>query len=161
MRGSHERSGRDAPAVFHSQTTQCLQDRLTAEYKTKEFIEAHLTRTAVLVSVGAIGMDNPKAELTRQVEEFDPHGVKVYPSYWTDEGHQSFTMDDLEYASPLREHAVDLGLDVIVVHKTLLIRKVPMEPYKMGDVDEAAASFPDLNVEIVHGGLTFARETGW
>ena len=35
-------------------------------------------------------MDDPKAELTRQVEEFDPHGVKVHPSYWTDEGHQSF-----------------------------------------------------------------------
>ena len=36
-----------------------------------------------------------------------------------------------------------------------------MEPYEVGDVDEAAASFPDLNFEIVHGGLTFARETGW
>jgi hypothetical protein len=148
-------------AVFHPQTIQCFEDGLTAEYKAKDFIESHPSRTAALASVDAIGMDDPQAELTRQVEEFDPHGVKVYPSYWTDKGHQSFTMDDPEHAFPLWEHAVDLGLDVVAVHKAMPIGGVPMEPYKVGDVDEAAASFPDLNFEIVHGGLTFARETGW
>jgi len=62
--------------------------------------------------------------------------------------------------SPLWKHVVDLGLDVIVVHKILLIRKVSMESYDMGDVNEAAASFPDLDVEVVHCGLTSARGIG-
>ena len=53
---------------------------------------------------------------------------------------------------PLREHAVDLGLDVIAVHKALPLEGVPMEPYEVGDIDEATASFPDLNFEIVRGG---------
>lgn len=66
-------------AVFHPQTIQCFQDGLTAEYEAKEFIEVHPTRTAALASIDAIGMEDPKAELTRQVEESDPHGVQSLP----------------------------------------------------------------------------------
>ncbi len=88
--------------------------------------------------------------------------MKVYPSYWEADGtHHGFKMDDPEVAFPLWEHAADLGLDVVAVHKALPFGAVPTDSYKVGDVEEAAASFPDLTFEIVHGGLSFAEETGW
>lgn len=38
---------------------------------------------------------------------------------------------------------------------------VPMNTYRVENIDEAAASFPDLNFEIIHSGLMFAQEIGW
>ena len=148
--------------VMHPQSITVFYDGLTAEEKVQSFVADHPTRSAALASIDAVGMDDPQAELTRQVEEFDPHGVKVYPSYWeTDGTHHKFKMDDPEVAFPLWEHAADLGLDVVAVHKALPFGAVPMDSYKVSDVEEAAASFPDLTFEIVHGGLSFAEETGW
>lgn len=149
-------------AVFHPQSIMVYEDGLTAEDKAVEFHERNPNRSALLASIDAIGLDDPQADLTRQVERFDPHGVKVYPSYWEQDGtHHKFKMDDPEVAFPLWEHAVDLGLDVIAVHKAMPFASAPMDSYKIGDIEEAANSFPDMTFEIVHGGLAFAEETGW
>lgn len=156
------RESRTDFAVIHPQSITVFHDGLTAEAKARQFVERNPTRAAALASVDAVGTDDPQSELTRQVEAFDPHGVKVYPSYWEQDGtHHGFKMDDPEVAFPLWEHAADLGLDVVAVHKALPFGAVPMDSYKVGDVEEAAASFPDLTFEIVHGGLSFAEETGW
>lgn len=148
-------------AVFHPQSITIFEDGLTALGKAREFVERHPNRAVSLASVDIIGMDDPQAELTRQVELFDSHGVKVYPSYWTDEGHEGFKMDDPKEAFPMWEHAVDLGLDVVAVHKAVPFGNVPIDSYRVGDVDEAASSFPELNFEIVHGGMGLATETGY
>jgi hypothetical protein len=147
--------------VFHPQSIGIFEDGLTAEAKAAEFTERHPDRSAPLASVDLIGMDDPVAELERQVEELGAHGVKVYPSYWDDDGHRGIEMDDPETAFPVWEAAADLDLDVVAVHKAVPFGSVPMESYRVGDVDEAADSFPDLNFEIVHGGMAFAEETGW
>jgi predicted TIM-barrel fold metal-dependent hydrolase len=148
-------------AVFHPQSITIFEDGLTALGKAQEFVERHPNRAVSLASVDIIGMDDPQAELTRQVELFDSHGVKVYPSYWTDEGHKGFKMDDPKEAFPMWEHAVDLGLDVVAVHKAVPFGNVPIDSYLVEDVDEAASSFPELNFEIVHGGMGLAKETGY
>ena len=148
-------------SVFHPQSITAFEDGFTSVEKAQAFTERYPTRSAAMASVDTIGMDDPLAELERQVEAFDPHGVKVYPSYWDDEGHHAFHMDDPESAFPLWERAADLGLDVVAVHKAVPFGAVPIESYKVDDVDEAAASFPDLNFEIVHGGVSFAEETSW
>jgi predicted TIM-barrel fold metal-dependent hydrolase len=148
--------------AFHPQTIMVFDDGLTAYEKAKQFQERNPNRGVALAGIDPIGMDDPKAELTRQVEELDAHGVKVYPSYWEEDGtHHGFRMDDPETAFPLWQHAVDLGLDVVAVHKAFPFGAVPMKPYKVDDIEEAAMSFPELNFEIVHGGLTFGEETGW
>lgn len=147
--------------VFHPQSITIFEDGLTSLDKAKEFIENHPDRAAPLASVDIIGMDDPQEELARQVEELGAHGVKVYPSYWTDDGHEGFKMDDPKQAFPLWEKAADIGLDVIAVHKAVPFGNVPMDSYRVEDVEEAAESFPDLNFEIVHGGFLFAEETGW
>lgn len=149
-------------AVFHPQSITVYHDGLTALEKAKEFTARNPTRTAALASIDAVGTEDPQAELSRQVEILDPHGVKVYPSYWEKNGtHHSFYMDDPEIAFPLWEHVIDLGLDVVAVHKAFPFGAVPMDSYEVGDVEEAATSFPELTFEIVHGGLTFGEETGW
>jgi predicted TIM-barrel fold metal-dependent hydrolase len=147
--------------VFHPQSITIFEDGLTALEKAQEFADRHPNRSAPLASVDIIGMDDPQAELTRQIEMFDSHGMKVYPSYWTDDGHTGFKMDDPEEAFPMWEHAVDLGLDVVAVHKAVPFGNVPIDSYLVGDVDEAASSFPELNFEIVHGGMGLAEETGY
>ena len=147
-------------AVFHPQSISIFKDGLTAEEKAIEFVEQNPNQGAALASVDLIWMDNPLEELTGQVEEFGCHGVKLYPSYWEGDEHYSFSMDDPDIAFPLFEHAVDLGLDVIAVHKSLPLGAVPTKPYEPSDVSEAASSFPELNFEIVHGGVTFAEEIG-
>lgn len=146
--------------VFHPQTISVYYDGLTALDKAREFHDRHPTRTGAMASVDLFGMDDPKEALTRQVEEFDPNGVKLYPSYWERDERKDFRMNDEELVFPLFEHASDLGLDVVAVHKSVPLGAVPMAPYRVEDVDEAASSFPDLNFEIVHGGLTFAEEVG-
>lgn len=148
-------------SVFHPQPVTIFKDGLTATPKAERFVETYPNRSAALASIDPLGMENPKEELTRQVTEFDPHGVKVYPSYWDDGKFRHFEMDDPEEAFPLWQHAVDLGLDVVAVHKALPLGGVPMKTQKVGDIDEAATSFPELTFEIVHGGLVFAEETGW
>ncbi|SEN02362.1 hypothetical protein SAMN05216388_1001180 [Halorientalis persicus] len=147
--------------VFHPQSITIFEDGLTALEKGERFVSEHPDRSAPLASVDIIGMDDPGAELERQVERFGAHGVKVYPSYWSDDGHHGFQMDDPEQAFPLWERAADLDLDVIAVHKAVPFGNVPLDPYRVEDVKEAAASFPDLNFEIVHGGFILAEETGY
>lgn len=86
-------------------------------------------------------------------------GLKLYP-------HQIYPfhpwrMDDPKIAYPLYEAAGELGLKVIAIHKALPLGPVPMDPYRVGDVDCAAMDFPDLNFEIVHSGMAFVEETAW
>jgi predicted TIM-barrel fold metal-dependent hydrolase len=148
-------------SVFHPQSITIFEDGLTAFEKAREFVERHPNRARQLASIDIIGMEDPGDELARQTEESDIHGVKVYPSYWTENDHYGFKMDDAETAFPLWERAADLGLDVVAVHKAIPFGNVPMDSYQVEDVEEAAASFPDLNFEIVHGGFILAEETGY
>jgi hypothetical protein len=106
------------------------------------------------------GVEACVRSMREQMEEI-PHavGLKLYP-------HQiypfrSWRMDDPKVAYPLYEAAGDLGLRVVAVHKALPLGPVPMDPYRVGDLDCAAMDFPDLNFEIVHSGMAFVEETAW
>jgi predicted TIM-barrel fold metal-dependent hydrolase len=70
-------------------------------------------------------------------------------------------MDDPEIAFPLFERAEKLGIKVVAVHKALPLGPVPMEHYKVDDIDRACMAFPGLNFEVVHGGMAFLEETAW
>lgn len=100
-------------------------------------------------------------ELERQVELLKPVGLKLYPNSWLGEQIRGWKMDDPEIAFPLFERAQQLGIKVVAVHKALPLGPVPMEHYKVDDIDRAALAFPDLNFEIVHGGMAFLEETAW
>src|SRR5260370_14288483 len=70
-------------------------------------------------------------------------------------------MDDPEIAFPLFQRALELGLKAIAIHKAIPLGPVPMDHYRMDDIDAAAAAFPDLQFEVVHGGFAFIEETAF
>lgn len=98
-------------------------------------------------------------ELERQVEAIQPVGLKLYPTSFVGNEARGWHMDDPEFAFPLFERARDLGVKVIAVHKAVPVGAVPMEHYRTQDVAGAAIAFPELNFEIVHGGVAFMEET--
>lgn len=100
-------------------------------------------------------------ELDRQIELLDPVGLKLYPNSWVGDELNGWKMDDPEIAFPLFERARDRGLKVVAIHKALPLGPMPMEYLKMDDIDRAALAFPDLNFEVVHGGMAFLEETAW
>jgi predicted TIM-barrel fold metal-dependent hydrolase len=100
-------------------------------------------------------------EFERQVEMLDPIALKLYPSSYALGIHKGWRMDDPTIAFPLFEKAQQLGIKIIQIHKALPAGPVPMEPYKVGDIDDAAHAFPDLTFEIIHGGFAFSEETAW
>lgn len=97
-------------------------------------------------------------ELRRQKEAIPSAiGIKLYPDRVNPFGR--FRLDDPEMSYPLLEVALELGLKNIAIHKAIPNGPVPLEPYSVVDVDAAASAFPDLNFEIVHGGMAFLEET--
>jgi predicted TIM-barrel fold metal-dependent hydrolase len=55
-----------------------------------------------------------------------------------------------------------MGLKHVAVHKAVPIGPFPVgQAYNPNDIENAAGDFPDLNFEIVHGGLAFMEETAW
>jgi predicted TIM-barrel fold metal-dependent hydrolase len=71
----------------------------------------------------------------------------------------SFRMDDPEVAFPIFERAQKKGLRSVAIHKAVPFGPVPIEPFLPTDVQGAAAAFPNLTFEVVHGGFAFLEET--
>ena len=57
--------------------------------------------------------------------------------------------------------AVELGVNLIGVHKGVPLGPQPIEHTQTWDMDGAAANFPDINFVIFHVGLPFLDETCW
>lgn len=117
-------------------------------------------RFNVTAAVDPLGPD-PVGEFERQVEMLDPIALKLYPSSYAHGVHQGWRMDDPRIGFPLFDKARELGIKIISIHKAIPAGAVPMESYKVGDIDDAANAYPDLTFEIIHGGFAFSEETAW
>jgi uncharacterized protein len=104
------------------------------------------------------GLEVCLKDLEDQMREL-PHsiGLKLYPDEV--EPFRSWRMDDPNLAYPLFERAQKLGIKTVAIHKAIPNGPVPINPYRVDDVDGAAIHFPDLSFEIVHSGLAFVEET--
>lgn len=101
-------------------------------------------------------------ELDEQYEQLDgPSGLKLYPNSWVGDELLGWKMDDPEIAFPLFEKAQKLGIKVVAIHKALPLGPSPLEYYAVDDIDRAAMAFPDLQFEVVHGGMGFLEESAW
>jgi len=104
------------------------------------------------------GVDVCIRDLEEQMIELpNSIGLKMYPDQV--DPLRSWRMDDPAVAYPLFERAQELGIKTIAVHKAIPNGPVPIDPYKVEDVDGAAIHFPDLSFEIIHSGLAFIDET--
>jgi predicted TIM-barrel fold metal-dependent hydrolase len=148
-------------AVYHVLPIFSFKDGLCSLDKALEAKRRWPNR--VLTYCGVDPLQGPAAldELERQVELLQPVGLKLYPNSWLSEEIRGWKMDDPEVAFPLFERAQKLGVKVVAIHKALPLGPVAMEHYKVDDIDRAAMAFPDLNFEIVHGGMAFLEETAW
>lgn len=86
-------------------------------------------------------------------------GIKIYPSDVYEGEVHSFRMDDPDVVYPLIERARDRGMKVVSVHKALPLGPVPIDPFKVEDMSDVFLAFPDMWIEVVHGGAAFLEET--
>lgn len=147
-------------ATFQPLPLYAFEDGLCANEDAAEAVERYPERFDAFATVDPLS-DDALEELERQAEWFDPIGLKLYPSSWGVDSHESWTMDDPNVAYPVFEKAKELGLDLVSVHKAVPFGPVPRTPYDPSDVDVAAESFPELEFSIVHGGFAFTEETAW
>jgi len=149
----------DMAATHTLRLNSVFKDGLCSEAKTIEAVRRWPHRF-----IGYIGLD-PTLGLETLLREFDEQmdrmpeavGVKLYPAQV--DPHRCWRMDDVDLVFPLYERAQSRGIKVIAVHKAVPFATMPMNPFRVDDVDLAADAFPDLAFEVVHAGLAFVEET--
>ena len=103
-------------------------------------------------------------KVDRLVEEHGVSALKLYPAdlYESDVAPygalRQYKMDDPDLIYPILERARHHGI-VVAIHKAIPLGPVPMEVFKPDDLDAAFMAYPDLPIEIVHGGFAFLDET--
>jgi predicted TIM-barrel fold metal-dependent hydrolase len=150
-------------AVYHGTPITAFKDGLSAVDKAPAALEEWPTRIiGAYATVDPIDGPAAIADLDRQLEMFRPQGLKLYPSGYRDAVPVGWRMDDPKIAYPIYEAAAERGITHFAVHKSLPLGPIPTGPYfHPGDLEGAAATFPELTFEIVHGGTAFTEETAW
>lgn len=149
-------------AAYHVLPIRAFHDGFCSVEKGLEAQQRWPDRFLFYVGVDPMEKAAALEDLERQVELFDrPVGLKLYPNSWLGEEVTGWLMDDPEIAFPVFERAQQLGIKTVAIHKALPLGPVEMRHYRVDDIDRAAMTFPDLNFEIVHGGMAFIEETAW
>src|SRR2546423_3908175 len=99
--------------------------------------------------------------MERQVKEYGARAFKFYNVRYDYGEPFPWRMDDPKVAFPVYEKALELGINLIGVHKGVPLGPQPVEATQTWDMDGAAANFPDINFVIFHVGLPFIDETCW
>jgi hypothetical protein len=150
-------------AIMHPLAISAFKDGYVSVEKAAEAIQNYPNRF-----LGAYACVDPLTgrraldSLEHQVEALRPMGLKLYPTSWDGDTAVSWRMDDPKLIYPLYEKAAELGLRHVAVHKAVPIGPIAAgDSYNPNDLENAATTFPELNFEIVHGGLAFLEETAW
>jgi predicted TIM-barrel fold metal-dependent hydrolase len=135
-----------------------LHDGGSPMWVAKELAERYPGR---VLAYGAVAPwhKNPIEEIDRLVDEDKVVGLKLYPLDIVDGEPHSYRMDDEKQIFPILEHAQKRGIKSVGVHKALPLGPTPMDPFRIDDMEGAFMAFPDLYIEIVHGGMAFVEET--
>src|ERR1700693_2714067 len=148
-------------ACHHVTPINAFKDGGCSIAKAREARDRWPGRFKVYAGVDPVFLERALDSLEEQVEELNPVGLKLYPNSYTADGVVGWHMDDPEIAFPVFQRALDLGLKVVAIHKAIPLGPVPMDHYRMDDIDAAAAAFPDLQFEVVHGGFASIEETAF
>lgn len=149
-------------AAYHVLPIGAFHDGICGIDKALEVKERWPQRFLLYAGVDPMQGQRALDELEEQVERLDgPSGLKLYPNSWVGDQMLGWKMDDPEVAFPLFEKAQSLGIKVVAIHKALPLGPVELEYYGVDDIDRAAMAFPDLQFEVVHGGMGFLDESAW
>jgi predicted TIM-barrel fold metal-dependent hydrolase len=149
----------DMAATHTLRLDSYFKDGLCARAKTVEAVRRWPQRFVGYVGVDpTLGLETCLRELDEQLDEMpEAVGLKLYPAQV--DPIRSWRMDDPKLAFPLFARAQERGLKVIAIHKAGPLGPVPLNPFRVDDVDLAADAFPDMSFEIIHAGLAFIEET--
>jgi len=149
----------DMAATHTLRLDSYFKDGLCARRKTVEAVRRWPQRFVGYVGVDpTLGLDICLRELDEQLDELpEAVGLKLYPAQV--DPFRTWRMDDERLAFPLFARARERGLKTVAVHKASPLGPVPLNPYRIEDVDIAVDAFPDLAFEIVHAGVAFTEET--
>ncbi len=150
-------------AVYHVLPIKAFKDGGCGIDKALEARQRWPNRFLFYIGVDPMEGETALREMDEQYEalEGDVIGLKLYPNSWVTGDIQGWLMDDPEVAFPVFEKARELGLRNVAVHKAIPLGPVELLHYRVDDIDRAAMAFPELNFEIVHGGVAFLEETAW
>jgi uncharacterized protein len=152
-------SGTDMTAHHHLPMYSWFHDGNVSMAKNAEIARRWPHRVISYVGVDpTMGTTACIESLERQLADIpNAVGLKLYPHQI--EPLRTWRMDEEDRLFPLYERAREWGLKTIAVHKASPLGPVPMNPYRVDDVEGAAYAFPDLNFEVVHAGMAFVDET--
>jgi predicted TIM-barrel fold metal-dependent hydrolase len=150
-------------AVYHPTPIFAYKDGMSSPEKGAEALARHPQRyVGAYAAIDPLTGKDAIRELKRQAELLNPIGVKLYPTSWSGDTAVSWRMDDPKIAFPIYEAAAELGITHIGIHKAVPLGPAPTTPsFNPVDVEGAADAFPELEFQIVHGGMAFTEETAW
>jgi predicted TIM-barrel fold metal-dependent hydrolase len=132
-------------------------DGLSSMEKAVELRDRNPNRVAIYGDINPLA-DDVIEDLEYKANELDVDGIKIYPARFEDGQSLEVALKD-DTGLRMLERANELGVDTVAVHKSLPVGPTPTSYYEVGDVDEVAGKFPDINFEIVHAGFSFLEET--
>lgn len=98
-------------------------------------------------------------QVRRMKDEADIDGVKVFASSFENNKPNYLPLDSHDVAFPFIEGVLELGIKVIASHKAIPLGPNRISDYRVDDIAEPAAVFPEMNFEIVHSGFAFLEDT--
>jgi len=150
--------------IFHHTPIYFYKDGLSGIHKSAEAVERYPNRfIGSFVAVDPAQPD-PIGQLEHGIEQVGGKvmGLKLYPVGYHNGEVIPWRMDDPKIAFPLYDKALELGIKSVGIHKSLPLGPAPSgEAFHPRDVEGAAAAYPDITFEIVHGGISFTEETAW
>jgi len=93
------------------------------------------------------GVPQAVRDIESQITEMGATSIKLYTAHSYG---MSWRMDDRQVAYPLYEKMLELGCNLVQVHKGDPQGMEPLESLRPGDVHQAALDFPDMNFVVHH-----------
>lgn len=141
--------------------TDLFHDGLSPWERCAELARQNPDRTVFWGTVNPLEGKKALELMEVQVKEYGARAFKFYNVRYDYGSPFPWRMDDPKVAFPVYEKALELGVNLIGVHKGVPLGPQPVEATQTWDMDGAAANFPDINFVIFHVGLPFIDETCW
>lgn len=135
------------------------KDGLVSTFKGAEMARRWPDRVRWYATVNPFEGAKALADLEWQVNEQGASALKIYPAQYQNGTTWRLRIDDHKIMFPVFEKAQELGITSVAVHKAQPVGPTAIDAFKVDDVDEACAAFPDLNFEIVHTGWSFLEDS--
>lgn len=136
-----------------------FKDGLSSLEKGVELKERHPNRILLYGTCNPLEGRVALESIDVQIRDLGVDGIKLYPAVFYGGHSVGWRMDDPTVAYPIFERMLELGLRNVAVHKAVPLGPADIAVFNVDDLVPAARQFPEMNFQIVHGGLAFMEET--